>query len=195
VSPRSLYYCLRKIALWHGLPGRGSTPREGVLQGGFGGRFFDLGSGLGKACILAALSHPFESVTGVEVLEGLHVASVELVNECLNTKAANATSMACSSVDVIHGDFTDKDVCDWSAADVVLLHGATYSDDLMQKIAFLCEDLKVGTFVLAVSKTVPFNGLAIVDEVKGEFSWGEGTIFIMQRKAEELAAVEDVDGD
>jgi len=33
------------------------------------GLFYDLGSGTGKGCVGAALSHPFEKVVGVEILE------------------------------------------------------------------------------------------------------------------------------
>ena len=201
ISTKSLFYCLRKIALWHGLPGRGHTPpRSGVLQlgggPGTGGRFVDVGAGLGKACVLAALCHPFDAVTGVEILEGLHVASVELVKECLNVRGPGATSsMACMNVEMLHGDATDRDVFDWSAADVVLIHGATFGVELMEKIALICDDLKVGSFVLTVSKTVPSAGLAIVEEVKGEFSWGEGSIFIMQRKPEEEAEEAEAEED
>lgn len=199
ISFKTLHYCLRKIALWHGVPGRGSTPRSGVMQPGggvgVGGHFYDLGSGLGKACILACLTHPFETVTGLEVLEGLHVAGLELLSACLDAKSPTAASMPCMDVELIRGDFTDRDTCDWSRADVVLLHGASFSEDLMAKIARLCEDLKVGSFVLAVSKTVPFRGLSIVDEVRGEFTWGEGTVFIMQRQAEEAEVHEEANND
>mmetsp|Transcript_127697 Transcript_127697/g.408835 ORF Transcript_127697/g.408835 Transcript_127697/m.408835 type:complete len:298 (-) Transcript_127697:164-1057(-) len=43
------------------------------------GIFLDLGSGVGKACIAAALQHPFEKVVGVEILQGLsEVATASL---------------------------------------------------------------------------------------------------------------------
>jgi len=41
------------------------------------GSFLDLGSGVGKASIAAALLHPFEKVYGIEIVECLHARSVE----------------------------------------------------------------------------------------------------------------------
>ena len=43
------------------------------------GKFIDLGSGTGKGWIAAALLHPFDRVFGVEILDGLYNASLELV--------------------------------------------------------------------------------------------------------------------
>lgn len=45
-----------------------------------GGVFVDLGSGTGKACIAAALLHPFEAVRGIETLEGLHRFAIDAIH-------------------------------------------------------------------------------------------------------------------
>jgi hypothetical protein len=42
------------------------------------GKFVDLGSGTGKACIAAGLIHQFDSVVGIEIMDGLYNASVEI---------------------------------------------------------------------------------------------------------------------
>ena len=55
-----------------------------------GGEFYDLGSGTGKGVISAALLHPFERVYGVEILQNLVNASLELVelyNSIVPTRA------------------------------------------------------------------------------------------------------------
>ena len=51
---------------------------SGKLQEDGEGVFYDLGSGLGKACLQAAVCYPFEAVVGIEVLEGLHTMALEL---------------------------------------------------------------------------------------------------------------------
>ena len=43
-----------------------------------GGVFVDIGSGQGKACLAAALMHPFDRVVGIELLMSLNELSLEL---------------------------------------------------------------------------------------------------------------------
>ena len=51
---------------------------SGRLQEDGEGVFYDLGSGLGKACLQAAVCYPFEAVVGIEVLEDSHTMALEL---------------------------------------------------------------------------------------------------------------------
>ena len=44
------------------------------------GNFYDLGSGLGKICLSAALLHPFDAWIGVEILQGLYNHSIALAD-------------------------------------------------------------------------------------------------------------------
>jgi len=43
------------------------------------GVFLDLGSGVGKACLAAALLHPFEKVVGLEVLDSLSTIAASVI--------------------------------------------------------------------------------------------------------------------
>jgi len=43
-----------------------------------GGNFYDLGSGTGKAVILASLFGNFAKLVGIELIENLHRASVDI---------------------------------------------------------------------------------------------------------------------
>lgn len=44
-----------------------------------GGYFYDLGCGTGKPLVAAALLHEFDICCGIECLEGLFTAAVEIV--------------------------------------------------------------------------------------------------------------------
>ncbi|CAN0105289.1 unnamed protein product, partial [Discosporangium mesarthrocarpum] len=57
---------LDKIKSKYGLPGKGHSGPEGVVQDP-GGVFYDIGSGTGKPVISAAILHPFSKSVGVEV--------------------------------------------------------------------------------------------------------------------------------
>lgn len=45
-----------------------------------GTKFYDLGSGTGKAVFVARFLHDFDACQGIEILEGLHTAGLEVVN-------------------------------------------------------------------------------------------------------------------
>lgn len=68
----------------YGKPYIGDSGPDGVLQRP-GGLFVDLGCGTGKPVFAAAILHNFEVCVGLELLEGLHKMSLELVN-AYNTK-------------------------------------------------------------------------------------------------------------
>lgn len=68
----------RKIKHVYGKPFVGSSGEDGIMQRR-GGYFYDLGCGTGKPLVAAALLHEFDVCCGIECLEGLFTAAVELV--------------------------------------------------------------------------------------------------------------------
>lgn len=74
----SFCIALERIRHKYGKPGVGATPVQGIMQGP-GGAFFDIGCGTGKPLVAAACIHPFDTLGGVEILEGLHSVSTELI--------------------------------------------------------------------------------------------------------------------
>ena len=67
-----------KIKNQYGKPYVGASGEDGILQRR-GGYFYDLGCGTGKPLVAAALLHDFDVCCGIECLEGLFTAAVELV--------------------------------------------------------------------------------------------------------------------
>jgi hypothetical protein len=80
-----LHYCFdsvlalifSRIKEVHGKPFIGESGEDGMLQRR-GGYFYDLGCGTGKPLVAAALLHEFDVCCGIEVLEGLYTAAVEI---------------------------------------------------------------------------------------------------------------------
>lgn len=75
---------IQKLRHIYGLPGVGYSGPRGQLQGR-GGIFYDLGCGIGRPLVAAAVLYPFDVCYGIEVLEGLYHAS-NLVVDAYNTK-------------------------------------------------------------------------------------------------------------
>ena len=101
-----------------------------------GGRFLDIGSGLGKTVIAAALLHEFDACTGVEIVDK-HWARSQVLGKAWakkcgrgaskktglwgrkNTRVASSESKGAVTVDYVLGDALEHD---WSKADVVFIN-------------------------------------------------------------------------
>jgi len=119
--------------------------------------FVDLGSGLGKMVIVAALSGLFERARGVELLTELHEAATR-------ARAAFDDALARGDGDVIEGaracevtlDEGDLLNYDVSSADVVYIHATCFTPQLLSALALkLASELKTGARVMIMSKQFP----------------------------------------
>lgn len=140
---------------------------------GEGGLCLDLGSGMGKAVIAAALAHKFRKSVGVETLEGLHVLSLELASRYEGE----------TELEMVRGDLLKADdVC--KVADVIFVHAACFTDKLWVRVAQLLATCVTATcFVVTVSLQLPaadFDRLdAAVEILEGGL---EGLLFVYRRK-------------
>ena len=113
--------------------------------------FVDLGSGLGKGVLTAALSYPFAEWIGIEYLENIYNKSLTLaqeftayLNNLLETDEEACKNLKLTSLPkltILHGDFTEVD---WSNADFVLANATCYVGDLMDKILEKLNNCKGG---------------------------------------------------
>jgi hypothetical protein len=106
---RPLAICFEKIKKKYGRPFIGTSGPMGILQEP-GGKFYDLGSGLGKGCIAAALLHNFDICYGIEILEGLYSMSLDVVAS-YNSKGKAALDGRDMDTDIImlNGDMLDPE--------------------------------------------------------------------------------------
>ena len=143
------------------------------------GYFFDLGSGTGRAVIGAALTYPFSKYIGIELLETLYKASIEIKQ--LFEKDYNNNKKP--DIEFINGDFLKQDL---SKASVIFINSTTFSDKLLGDLADKFNN-ECDQGCLVVNTTMELSKL---DKNKWEFlpyfrrymSWGIATVNVYKRK-------------
>jgi len=127
--------------------------------------FVDLGSGVGKMCVAAALTGAYARARGVEILGELHAAASDAVERLegaidaaleAGAEGEDAEALrrakACE-VTVDLGDLLNFDVSD---ADVVYIHATCFTPELLLATATkLANEMKTGARVMLMSKQFP----------------------------------------
>ena len=125
--------------------------------------FYDLGSGLGKACLQAAVCYPFEAVVGIEVLEGLHTMALEL-KQRYDDKAPEALPPSQrrseddgQPIDVPELEFrhTSFAGADLGEADVAFCHCAAFDKHTLKEAQAALATLRPGAFAITVTHELP----------------------------------------
>jgi hypothetical protein len=144
------------------------------------GRFYDIGSGTGRAVIAARLTQDFQNCIGIEILSGLHkqaLRRVVLFNRShrsnLFTGQENNISFHCTSFE----DF------DWSDGDCIFVNSTSFDAKLMGILARMAERLKGQSVIITFTKSLKeYSGeFSVIDSFKRKMSWGRATVFIHQR--------------
>ena len=173
--------CFEKIKNKYGKPFVGDSGPKGFLQER-GGKFYDLGSGVGKGAVAAAILHNFDTCYGIEILEGLYTMSLDVVAS-YNSKGKAALNVRDNHTEIImlNGDMLDPEFKDWSDADVVFANSTCYSDTFMDQISDMALGLKQGAFVITFTKQLPSTDFKVLEYQMYEMSWGGATVYIMQK--------------
>ena len=148
------------------------------------GIFYDLGSGSGRAVFTAVLSTSFQRVVGVELLDSLFEASMDVLDR-YDRKLRRLIQGRNDSpqIEYVHGSFTNVD---WSDGDLIFANSTCFSDELLMSIGQQSVDLKPGSILVTFTRGLgEFDHLDLFSRFKMEMSWGEATIFIHRRKAHE----------
>lgn len=154
-----------------------------------GQRFYDLGSGAGKAVVTAWAMGL--NATGIELSKVRFDASCKALSMVKNTQF-NITShdpmypvvkvklTRPSQMRFLHGSFTE---IDFSDADVVFANSVFYSDDLMAQLTAVAGGMKKGTYFVSMK---PLNGAnwKQMGSIDARASWnhGEDTSWIIHKK-------------
>ncbi|MFA6037722.1 MAG: hypothetical protein WC748_06370 [Legionellales bacterium] len=111
--------------------------------------FYDLGSGVGKAVVCAALLYDFKKTCGIEQLELLHNSAISIQqSELLKNKT-------------IHFIQADLLTSDWSEANIIFINASAFIADFWQNILEKLKQLKPGTQIIIISKLLPSDHFAM----------------------------------
>jgi SAM-dependent methyltransferase len=137
--------------------------------------FVDLGSGLGRPCIIAA-DYGFERVTGVELAFELHTTALENVNE------SNLSPAKKAAIHLIHGDVLEY--CDHTDDDVFFIFRAfslDFYDVVRSKLAARAASRKKTLTIIYTERLGKVQGPEVeqfradrrVREVMRKDHWGQ----------------------
>jgi SAM-dependent methyltransferase len=157
---------------------------------------YDIGSGTGKPCFAAAALFPFRKVVGVELLDKLHEAAlqirkkweVEAVPALAEARkvgeGGEASIKTTTQLEFLHGDFRDVSLCDWpSEADVCVANSTCFSPSLMSELAELAARMKEGSVFVTLTQRLPSEEhWEVVDDTLMVMSWGGATVYTQRKK-------------
>ena len=153
---------------------------------GLRGEFADVGSGVGFACVAAALLGGFARCRGVEVLEGLGALAVEVARrwEGMGPLVRSETALELRAGSVLDED--GGGALGLSAASVVLWCNGTWDDEeatlpAATVTAKLEDELREGACVITCSAELQSPCFDKCDEARHAMHWGECTVFIYRR--------------
>ncbi len=147
-----------------------------------GNVFYDLGSGSGKAVLLASLLYDFSKCYGVEYLQPLYQLSVDQLNK-LKQQEDYKREFADSRVEVgfKNDDLFNFDVSD---ANIVYVNATCFIGEIWERtVEKLTSQLEVGARVMLCTKSLPDSHYDHLFSELLEMSWGPCTINVFKKIA------------
>lgn len=138
-----------------------------------GGIFYDLGSGTGKAVIIARLLFDFRNCIGIELLSLLHYQATDI-----KTKFINEYGPEFGEIVMHHASILNYD---WSDGDFIFANSTNFDRDLMCRLSELASALKPAAIVVTFTKPLINPLFEILEEVRSKMSWGRATVYIQRR--------------
>ena len=140
--------------------------------------FYDLGSGNGKAVILASLFGNFKKLVGIEILDELVVSAKRILTKYKKLLKEKLPEKLKQEIKFVKADILKTD---FSEADVVFTHSTCFDEEFMKALAEKMEGLKKGSFVITITQTLPSKSFQQVKKRTVELSWGEGTVYFWEK--------------
>ncbi|CAM9111967.1 unnamed protein product, partial [Hapterophycus canaliculatus] len=148
-----------------------------------GGSFWDLGAGVGKLVIAAAMMHNFESCYGVECLEDLRAASRPILDRWRKYEARKLDgSKSKIRVDFIFADALKQP--GWMAEATLLFVNTNFSAKNLIEIRRKAGSMRVGAICVSASIAAVDDdkwGLLAVEKIIT--SWGSTKLYIHEKLA------------
>lgn len=151
--------------------------RYGGLPSGI---FYDLGSGMGKAVVAAAMCGQFTVCRGIEILNTLYSISEQVkqkYNRDMPDIIRNNKHLFTKFVDIelSRGNMFDFN---WSDASIVFANSTCFGTDMMRRIG--SAPLNVGTIGISFTEIYLGDGWIILESIRKTMSWGQATVYIQR---------------
>lgn len=135
-------------------------------------KFYDLGSGTGKAVLAAAMVFDMQFCCGVELFEPLYQAA----EQC---KTLLQSSYHMGAVQFIHGDFL---TIDFSQADIIFINATAFWGPVWERLNMKLAELPPETTILTISKMLDAAHFSVKKVTYVQMSWGMATAYVHLRK-------------
>jgi SAM-dependent methyltransferase len=145
-----------------------------------GETFYDLGSGTGRAVLLAAMAYPFARLVGIEFLQALHDAA-EGVRARFEAEVRPTLTEAPprQSITLRCGDFLEADLSD---ANVIFMQSNCFQPPLIKALVKKFEALPSGVRILALGQFLNAAHLVQVETGPCELGWGDSFFALYRRR-------------
>jgi SAM-dependent methyltransferase len=121
------------------------------------GVFLDLGSGVGKACVAAALQHPFEKVVGVETLQSLSDIAATAAGKYGEAQLPEGVQKP--ELQLIKGDFVSEFEAHIepvaSQVTVLFVVATCYGEKEVQAMVNVARKMPENSFVISFTQGLP----------------------------------------
>lgn len=138
--------------------------------------FFDLGSGSGKAVIIAAMCFDFSACIGIELLEPLHQLSAEALkvfHENSNGDIKNIPEIKFYHQNLIHTDL--------SSADLIFINATCFPVDFWNTLIKAFDQLEKGVKIIINTKKIDSHFFKEIYSGSHLMSWGMNSVRIYEK--------------
>lgn len=138
------------------------------------GRFYDLGSGVGKAVLACAMVFDMQSYCGIELFSELHEAAL---THHLQLQQHPDYRTRAQRIALIQGDFLK---IDFSQATLVFINATALIGETWEVLNQRLAEIRHDVIVITISKKLNAKGFSVMRTTSVLMSWGVATAYIHQ---------------
>lgn len=135
-------------------------------------KFYDLGSGTGRAVLACAMVFDMESCCGVELFEGLYE---EAIKQKKHLSRLPGYEKKADLISFIHEDFLNVDL---SNATLIFINSTAFVGLTWQLLNEHLAQVALGAIIITVSKKLTSSVFEVKKTTQINMSWGVATVYI-----------------
>lgn len=150
--------------------------------------FVDIGCGVGKTLVVAALLNQFKRIIGIELVPSLFRKTQDTVKRFITNYR---TPMDQSDIELWQGDGT---FMDWSFVTLAYVQATNFDRSMMERISAIADRMEVGSVIMVVNNRLTNEThFDIVGITEVEYVYDKMTVFLYKRNSvAEIKSVEKV---